>query len=107
MIGHNVEIGENTVMAAQTGIAGSSKIGKNCVLAAQVGIAGHLVIGDNVKLGGKAGVMTNIPDNSTMIGAPVQDFKDFMRSMAIFRKLPQMSVDVSDLKKLIKKMEQQ
>lgn len=107
MIAHNVEIGENTVMAAQSGVAGSSKVGKNCVLGAQVGISGHLVIGDNVKLGGKAGVMTNIPDNSTMIGAPVQDFKDFMRSMAIFRKLPQMSVDVSDLKKFMKKMEQQ
>jgi len=106
MIGHNVEIGENTVIAAQTGIAGSSKVGKNCVLAAQVGIAGHLVIGDNVKLGGKAGVMTNIPDNSTMIGAPVQDFKDFMRSMAIFRKLPQLSGDVADLKKWMKMMEQ-
>jgi UDP-3-O-[3-hydroxymyristoyl] glucosamine N-acyltransferase len=107
MIAHNVEIGENTVMAAQSGIAGSSKVGKNCVFGAQIGIAGHLVIGDNVKLGGKAGVMTNIPDNSTMIGAPVQDFKDFMRSMAIFRQLPQMSADVSDLKKWMKTMDQQ
>jgi UDP-3-O-[3-hydroxymyristoyl] glucosamine N-acyltransferase len=106
MIGHNAEIGENTVMAAQSGIAGSSKVGKNCVLGAQVGIAGHLVIGDNVKLGGKAGVMTNIPDNSTMIGAPVQDFKDFMRSTAIFRKLPQLSADVSELNKWMKKSEQ-
>jgi UDP-3-O-[3-hydroxymyristoyl] glucosamine N-acyltransferase len=75
------------------------------VIAAQVGIAGHISVGDNVKLGGKAGVMTNIPDNSTMIGAPVQDFKDFMRSMAIFRKLPQLSGDVSELKKWMKKME--
>ena len=105
-IGHNVEIGQNTVIAALTGVAGSSKIGKNCVIAAQVGIAGHISIGDNVKLGGKAGVMTNIPDNSTMIGAPVQDFKDFMRSMAIFRKLPQLSGDVSDLKKRMTKMEE-
>lgn len=105
-IGHNVEIGQNTVMAALSGVAGSSKIGKNCVIAAQVGIAGHLTIGDNVKLGGKAGVMTNIPDNSTMIGAPVQDFKDFMRSMAIFRKLPQLSGDVADLKKWMKEKDE-
>lgn len=105
-IGHNVELGENTVMAALSGVAGSSKVGKNCVIAAQVGISGHLVIGDKVTLGGKAGVMTNIPDNSTMIGAPVQDFKDFMRSMAIFRKLPQLSGDVADLKKWMKSMEQ-
>jgi len=104
-IGHNVEVGENTVMAALSGVAGSSRLGKNCVIAAQVGISGHLVIGDKVTLGGKAGVMTNIPDNSTMIGAPVQDFKDFMRSMAIFRKLPQMSGDVSELKKWMKAME--
>ena len=102
-IAHNVEIGENTVMAAQTGVAGSSKVGKNCMIGAQVGISGHLVVGDNVKLGGQAGVMTNIPDNSTMIGSPVQNHKDFMRSMAIFRKLPQMSGDVSDLKKWMDK----
>lgn len=105
-VAHNVEIGENTVMAGQSGIAGSSKVGKNCMIGAQVGIAGHLAVGDNVKIGGQAGVMTNIPDNSTMIGSPVQDHKDFMRSMAIFRKLPQMSGDVSDLKKWMKKMEQ-
>ena len=105
-IAHNVEIGENTVMAALSGVAGSSKVGKNCMLGAQVGISGHIALGDNVKLGGQAGVMTNIPDNSTMIGSPVQDHKDFMRSMAIFRKLPQLSGDVSDLKKWMKSTEQ-
>jgi UDP-3-O-[3-hydroxymyristoyl] glucosamine N-acyltransferase len=105
-IAHNADIGENTVIAAQTGIAGSSKVGKNCLFAAQVGIAGHLTIGDNVKMGGQAGVMTNIPDNSTMIGSPVQNHKDFMRSMAIFRKLPQMSGDISDLKKGLKMLEE-
>ena len=104
-IAHNVEIGENTVMAALSGVAGSSKVGKNCMLGAQVGISGHIALGDNVKIGGQAGVMTNIPDNSTMIGSPVQDHKDFMRSMAIFRKLPQMSGDVSDLKKWMKAQE--
>jgi UDP-3-O-[3-hydroxymyristoyl] glucosamine N-acyltransferase len=105
-IGHNVEIGENTVIAAMTGVAGSSKIGKNCMLAAQVGISGHISIGDNVKIGGQAGVMANVADNSTIIGSPVQDHRDFMRSMAIFRKLPQLSVDVYDLKKWMKKMEE-
>jgi len=106
-IAHNVEIGENTVMAALSGVAGSSKIGKNCMIGAQVGVSGHIALGDHVKIGGQAGVMTNIPDNSTMIGSPVQDHKDFMRSMAIFRKLPQMSGDVSDLKKWMKRMEQE
>jgi UDP-3-O-[3-hydroxymyristoyl] glucosamine N-acyltransferase len=105
-IAHNVEIGENTVMAALSGVAGSSKVGKNCMLGAQVGISGHIALGDNIKIGGQAGVMTNIPDNSTMIGSPVQDHKDFMRCMAIFRRLPQMSGDISDLKKFVKQSEQ-
>ena len=105
-IAHNVEIGENTVMAGHSGVAGSSKVGKNCMIGAQVGISGHLKVGDNVKIGGQAGVMTNIPDNSTMIGSPVQDHKDFMRCMAILRRLPQMSGDISDLKKWMKQTEQ-
>ena len=105
-IGHNAEIGENTVIAAMTGVAGSSKIGKNCMLAAQVVIAGHITIGDNVKIGGQAGVMANVADNSTIIGSPVQNHRDFLRSSAIFRKLPQLSGDVSDLKKWMKKMEE-
>ncbi len=105
-IAHNADIGENTVIAGQSGVAGSSKVGKNCMIGAQVGVSGHIALGDNVKIGGQAGVMTNIPDNSTMIGSPVQDHKDFMRCMAIFRRLPQMSGDISDLKKFVKKMEQ-
>lgn len=106
-VAHNAEVGENTVIAGQSGIAGSSKVGKNCMVGAQVGVSGHIVIGDNVRIGGQAGVMTNIEDNSTIIGSPVQNHKDFMRSMAIFRKLPQLSGDVSDLKKWMKKMDQQ
>lgn len=105
-IAHNVEISENTVMAGQSGVAGSSKVGKNCMIGAQVGITGHLTIGDNVKIGGQAGVMTNVADNAIVIGSPIQDHKDFMRSMAIFRRLPQLSGDVSDLKKWMKKMEE-
>ena len=104
-VGHNVEIGENTVIAALTGLSGSCKIGRNCMIAGQVGVTGHLTVGDNVKIGGQAGVMANVADNSTVIGSPIQDHKDFMRSMAIFRKLPQMSGDVSDLKKWVKMME--
>ena len=106
-IAHNVEIGENTVMAALSGVAGSSKVGKNCMIGAQVGISGHIAVGNQVKIGGQAGVMTNIADNSTIIGSPVQDHKDFMRCQAIFRRLPQMSGDISDLKKWVKNMEQE
>ncbi len=105
-IAHNVEIGENTVIAGQTGVAGSSRVGQNCMFGAQVGISGHLTVGNHVKIGGQAGIMTNIPDHATMIGSPVQDHKDFMRCMAIFRRLPQMSGDISDLKKWMKAAEQ-
>jgi UDP-3-O-[3-hydroxymyristoyl] glucosamine N-acyltransferase len=105
-IAHNADIGENTVIAGQAGVAGSSKVGKNCMIGAQVGISGHLAIGDNVRIGGQAGVMTNVAANSTVIGSPIQDHKDFMRCMAIFRRLPQMSGDISDLKKAMKLMEQ-
>lgn len=105
-VGHNVEIGENTVIAALTGISGSSKIGKNCMLAGQVGVSGHISIGDNVRIGGQTGVMTHVSDNSVIMGSPAQDHKDFMRSMAIFRKLPQLSGDVYDLRKWMNKSEQ-
>lgn len=105
-IAHNAEVGENTVIAGQSGIAGSGKVGKNCMIGAQVGIVGHITVGDYVKIGGQAGVMTNVANNSTVIGSPIQDHKDFMRSMAIFRRLPQLSGDVHDLKKWIKKAEE-
>ncbi len=105
-VAHNVEIGENTVIAALAGISGSTKIGKNCMIAGQVGFSGHRTIGDNVRIGGQAGVMTDVADNSTVIGSPIQDHKDFMRSMAIFRRLPQLSGDISDLKKWKKSVDE-
>ena len=105
-IAHNVEVGENTVMAALTGVSGSTKIGKNCTFAGQVGLSGHLTIGDNVKIGGQAGIMSSVPENSTVMGSPAMDIKDYLRSMVIFKRLPQMSGEISDLKKWMKKMEE-
>ena len=69
-VAHNVEIGENTVIAAQTGIAGSTKIGKNCMIGGQVGIIGHLNIGDNVKIAAQSGIGSDIKDNSIVQGSP-------------------------------------
>lgn len=89
-IGHNVEVGENTVMAGQTGIAGSTKVGKNCMFGGQVGIAGHLKIADGAKIGAKAGVPGDVKkENSIILGSPAFDHKDFLRSSVIFRKLPE------------------
>jgi UDP-3-O-[3-hydroxymyristoyl] glucosamine N-acyltransferase len=101
-IGHNVEIGENTVMAGQTGIAGSTKVGKNCMFAGQVGIAGHLKIADGTKIGAKAGVSGNIKEeNSIVTGLPAIDHRLFLRSSVIFRKLPELKEKIEELEKEI------
>ncbi len=87
-IAHNVEIGKNTVIAAQTGVAGSTKIGKNCMIGGQVGIAGHLTIGDNVKIAAQSGISSNIKENSVIMGSPAFNAGDFNRSYVYFKKLP-------------------
>ena len=79
-IAHNVTIGENTVIAAQTGIAGSTKIGKNCIIGGQVGIAGHITIGDNVKIQAQSGIGRNVKDNETLQGSPAFSYGDFNKS---------------------------
>ena len=85
-IAHNVQIGDNTVMAAQCGIAGSTKIGRNCILAGQVGIAGHLTIADNTTIGAQAGIIGNIrKSGQVLLGSPALPVKSFMRSYAIFK----------------------
>ena len=87
-VAHNVEIGENTVIAAQTGISGSTKIGKNCMIGGQVGFAGHLVIADNVKIGAQSGVHKNLPEGSVVQGSPVVGYREWYRISAVLSKLP-------------------
>ena len=88
-IAHNVEIGENTVIAAQTGVAGSSKIGKNCMIGGQVGIVGHIKIADEVKIAAQSGVGSSINEKGKIIqGSPAFDIGDYKRSYVYFRKLP-------------------
>ncbi len=104
-IGHNVEIGENTVMAGQTGIAGSTKVGRNCMFAGQVGIAGHLKIADGTKIGAQSGVPGDVrKENSVLLGYPAMDHKDFLRSSVIFRKLPDLKLKVDEMVKEIEKL---
>jgi UDP-3-O-[3-hydroxymyristoyl] glucosamine N-acyltransferase len=98
-IGHNVEVGENTVMAAQTGIAGSSKIGKNCMFGGQVGIAGHITIAEGARIGAQAGILGNVKENSTIIGSPAMDHKQFLKAYTVFRKLPEMKSQVDKIEK--------
>lgn len=102
-IAHNVEIGSNTVIAAQTGISGSTKIGKNCTIAGQVGIAGHLVLGDKTRLAAKSGVMKSQADgNIDLMGAPTMPVKDFFKSYAVFRNLPDLSRRLKELENKLK-----
>jgi UDP-3-O-[3-hydroxymyristoyl] glucosamine N-acyltransferase len=101
-IAHNVEIGKNTVIAAQSGISGSTKIGENCLLAGQVGIAGHLVIANNTSLGAQAGVSKSIKDEGLkLIGYPVFDVKEYFRSYAVFKQLPDLNYRLRELEKKI------
>lgn len=101
-VAHNVEIGENTVIAAQTGIAGSTKIGKNCMIGGQVGIIGHLNIGDNVKIAAQSGIASDIKDNSIVQGSPAFDIGDYKRAYVYFRRLTQMADEIKELKKAAK-----
>ena len=88
-IAHNVEIGENTAIAAQSGIAGSTKIGRNCMIGGQVGIIGHLKIGDNVKIQAQAGVTSDIKSNSRVTGTPAISHMNYNKSYIHFKNLPE------------------
>ncbi|MDR1897433.1 MAG: UDP-3-O-(3-hydroxymyristoyl)glucosamine N-acyltransferase [Prevotellaceae bacterium] len=104
-IAHNVEIGKNTVIAAQTGIAGSSKVGENCVFAGQAGVIGHLNVGNRVTLASKSGVSKDVPDDKAMLGFPAMEASKYKRSFAIFRNLPELRNDVYDLMKKVAEIE--
>jgi UDP-3-O-[3-hydroxymyristoyl] glucosamine N-acyltransferase len=106
-VGHNCEIGENTVVAALTGFAGSSRVGKNCKLAGQVGLAGHLNVGDNVQIGAQSGVTKDIRSNEIVLGSPATEIKQSIRVYTIMRNLPQLRQDVIDLQKELKKVKEE
>ena len=98
-VAHNVEIDQNTVIAAQTGIAGSTKIGKNCMIGGQVGISGHLVIGNGVKIQAQSGIGKSIGDNEVVQGTPAFNYGDFAKSFVHFKNLPNIVSDLEELKK--------
>lgn len=105
-VGHNVEIGENTIIAAQSGIAGSTKVGKNCMLGGQVGLAGHIVIADDVKIGAQAGLASTVhKPGSILLGAPAIDISRYRRIIAIFNNLDKLYYRIGDLEKTIKQLQ--
>lgn len=104
-VAHNCEVGENTVIAAQTGLAGTTKVGKNCKFGGQVGIAGHLTIGNNVNIGAQSGVSSSVKDNETLLLTPAHNIKDAARTAIIFKNLPQLRNEVIQLRKELKTLQ--
>lgn len=106
-VAHNVEIGSHTVIASQTGIAGSTKVGEWCMFGGQVGIAGHIKIGDKVNLGAQSGVPGSIKSGQSLIGTPPIEMKNFFKSSAVFKKLPEMYMELNNLKKELEELKKQ
>lgn len=100
-VAHNVEIGENTVMAAQVGVAGSTKIGRQNMIGGQVGFAGHITVGDNNGIGAQSGIPNSVGSNQRLLGSPAINALDFARQNVYFKRLGQMSDDIRTLKKKI------
>ncbi len=100
-VAHNVEIGENTVIAAQTGIAGSTKIGKNCRIGGQVGFAGHLTIADGTQIQAQSGIASHVKEeNTALFGSPAFAYGDYIKSHVIFKKLPELYKRLLNLERI-------
>lgn len=98
-IAHNVEIGEHTAIAAQTGIAGSTKIGKHCLIGGQVGIVGHITIGNGVKIQAQSGIGRNVKDGEVLQGSPALNYGDYNKSYVHFKNLPKIVNQIKELEK--------
>jgi len=104
-IAHNAEIGENTVIAAQSGISGSTKIGNNVMMGGQAGIVGHISIADGTRINAQSGVTKSVKTpNAALSGSPAFDYTSTLRSQAIFRNLPELEKRISDLEQVIKQL---
>jgi UDP-3-O-[3-hydroxymyristoyl] glucosamine N-acyltransferase len=100
-------VGENTVIAAQSGLAGTSKVGKNCKFGGQVGLAGHLTIGDNVFIGAQSGIAKSVNSNQTILGSPAIEIKDAIKAITVYKNLPKLRNEVIQLQKEIKILKEQ
>jgi UDP-3-O-[3-hydroxymyristoyl] glucosamine N-acyltransferase len=104
-VGHNSTIGPLSILCAQVGLSGTTELGTGVVLAGQVGVAGHLRIGDLAKIGAQAGVISDVEDGAVLLGAPAMPSRDFMRSTAVFIRLPELQRELRDLKKRLESLE--
>jgi UDP-3-O-[3-hydroxymyristoyl] glucosamine N-acyltransferase len=104
-IAHNVEVGENTVMSAQVGLAGSTKVGKWCMFGGQAGAAGHITIADKTFVGAQCGVISNTKGNGeSLIGSPHTDPKEYFRAFAVYKKLPDMYRQMAQMQREIEQL---
>ncbi len=106
-IAHNVEIGKYTVIASQSGVAGSTNVGEKCVFGGQVGLAGHIKIGNEVKIGAQSGILSSLKEGSEIIGSPAIPIRNWYKSSVLFGKLPDMYQQLAQLEKDIKKLKEE
>jgi UDP-3-O-[3-hydroxymyristoyl] glucosamine N-acyltransferase len=104
-IGHGVNVGRNALLAAQVGIAGSTSIGEGVILGGQVGVAGHVTVGKNAAAVGQSGITNSIPDGAFVSGYPAIDNREWLKSSAIFRKLPAIRKKIADLEQRVLELE--
>jgi UDP-3-O-[3-hydroxymyristoyl] glucosamine N-acyltransferase len=105
MIGHNVSIGENSIIVALVGIAGSSTLGKNVILAGQVGVRDHVTIGDNVRAGGGTGITKDVAGDSTIMGTPHMPHREWLRLQSYIKRLPDLFNKLGELEKKLNQEE--
>lgn len=104
-VAHNVEIGNSTVIAAQTGISGSTKIGKGVMIGGQAGVVGHITIGDGAKVNAQSGVIKSLAPGKAVSGTPATDYTQSLRSQAVIRRLPELEKRIQELEKIIKDLQ--
>jgi UDP-3-O-[3-hydroxymyristoyl] glucosamine N-acyltransferase len=104
-IGHNVVVGEDTIIVAQVGIAGSTEIGRHCTFGGQAGTAGHIKIGDNVMVGGQSGVTGSVGPNQVLSGTPVMPHREWLKASMSFARLPELRKDVTRMKRQLEELE--
>ena len=104
MVGHNVVVGENSILVAQSGIAGSSTLGRNVVLAAKAGVAGHLSLGNQVMAAAMSGIHNDQPDGARVGGCPAIDVRNWGKSSAVFSRLPEMNKELRRLGKEVERL---
>jgi len=103
-IGHNVEIGEDSIIVSQCGISGSTTLGNGLIMGGKAAVSGHLKIGNRVTMAGKAGVMSDLEDGAVVAGFPAFSHKKWLRAASIFKKLPDLAKEVRELKKRLEKI---